>query len=251
MKIPKPETNQSCLLLLLIFCAVIPHAVLFLLELESTAASLSPFTVESCSNFFVCQWIPFALAFFSYLRLQKQDCFSWICIIGAGVTLLTYLPRFELRSVMTMLLILPLLLMMEATAFLKNAGSSPNPFLRGIAADRSILRAFFFWSAACLGVIFISCKACTWETTVVSPFQLLPFPGILLYDVMRCQKTHPPTLWSLLTMAALVPLSLFLATIGPMAQFQTYHLMCLGTGFAIVFLMLIVYNWDSWKQAER
>lgn len=241
------STNRKYLLMLCIFCLVIPHGVLCLLQMDSVAAAMSPVRRESDSNFFVCQWIPFWLTFLSYLRLQKTDTVSLLTAVWASVILLTYLPCFPQRSVMAMALTIPLILTGELSALLKKAEASRNKALAAIAADRSLLRAFCFWSLVFPCVIHISCKACTFSNAVVSPFQMLPLPGILLFAVFRQQKEQPPAFWSILGMLALVPMSLFLVTFGPMAQFKGYHLMCLATGFALLFLMLIVYNFDRWK----
>lgn len=240
--------DRIYLWILLTLCAIIPHAVLILLGMDFISASFSPAEVEIYANFFVCQWLPFWLVFIAYLRLQKQDSFSPLPAICAGMILLSYLPRFHSPSVLALMLTVPLILLMELSAFLKTAEASANPFLRAIAADRGILRAFSFWSVLFPCMALLSCRACTFPRTVVSPFLMLPIPGVLLFDVFRHQKAQPPTLWAVLTMLAMIPLSLYLVTIGPMAQFTLYHLMSLITGFVFVFLMLIVYNMDQWKK---
>lgn len=239
--------NSKFLLLMLALCGVMPHVMLSLLQIASTSDSWSPAEIEAWSNFFVSQWVPFWLTLIAYLRLQKMDNFSLIPAICAAVVVLTFLPRFDQRSVMTIALAIPLMLVVELTVWLKNAETSANAFVKGIAADRGILRAFLFWAVVFPCVIFISCEACTWQTTVVSPFQMLPIPAVLLFDAFRHQKHQPPTVWSVMVMLAMVPLSLFLATIGPMEKFRLWHLMSLGIGYVILFLMLIVYNIDQWK----
>lgn len=243
-------TSTEYLLLLIALCAVIPHTVLGLLQLESVSATFSPVELESFSNFFVCQWIPFWLTFLSYLRLQKMDVFSLIPAVCAVVIVLTYLPRFAQDSVTTIALAIPLLLTMELSGFLKKAECARSKVFSAIAADRGVLRAFYYWSVVFLCVVLISCKACIFERTIVSPFQLLPFPGVLLFDVFRRQNRQPPAVWSVIGMLMAIPLSLYLATVGPMAQFRIYHLMSLGMGYVLLFLMLIVYNIDHWKHSK-
>lgn len=242
------KKNIQYILLLVVLCGLVPHGMLSLLQIASTSDHWSPAEVEAYSNFFVCQWIPFWLALISYLRLQKMDNFSLHPAISAIVIVLTYFPRYDQRSVVTIAFSIPLIFVVELSALLKKAGSSTNAVLKGIAADRAVLRAFYFWSVVFPCVIFISCKACTWQTTIVSPFQMLPIPGVLLFDVFRHQKMQPPTIWGFIAMLAVVPLSLFLATIGPMEKFKMYHLMSLGTGYVLLFMMLLVYNIDQWRK---
>ena len=242
------KKNIKYLLMLLVFCGVIPHVMLSLLQITSTSDKWSPAEIESYSNFFVCQWIPFWLTFVSYLRVQKMDNFSLLPSICGAVIILTYLPRFEQRSVLTMALSIPLILAVELSGLLSKAESSKNKALAGIAASRCILRAFYYWSLVFLCVVLISCKACTFERTIVSPFQMLPIPGVLLFDVFRHQQKQPPTIWCVVGMLVAIPLSLVFATIGPMEQFKLYHLMSLGIGYVLLFLMLIVYNIDHWKK---
>ena len=241
-------TDGRYLLLLVAFCAGVTHLVLGLLQMGSVSAFLSPFEVEGYANFFVCQWIPFWLTFLSYLRLQKTDQVSLIPVMCAAVIVLTYLPRFAQRSLGTVALTIPLMLLIELSGLLKKSEFSGNKVLAGIAADRGTLRTFCYWSVVFLCVVHISCEACTYSTTVVSPFQMFPFPGVLLFDVFRHQKKQPPAIWCIAAMLVLIPMSLFLAAIGPMEKFKVYHLMCLGIGFVFLFMMLIVYNIDHWKK---
>lgn len=240
-------TNMWYLLLLVTCCAVIPHTVLCLLQMDSASTAFSPFELEGYSNFFVCQWIPFWLTYISYLRLQKMDNFSLLPSICSAVIVLTYLPRFEQNSVMTIALAIPLAFAMELSGFLRNTECFKSKIISAIAADRGILRAFYYWSVFFLCVVLISCKACTFERTIVSPFLMLPIPGVLLFEVFRHQKKQPPALWSVIGMLTAIPLSLFLVTVGPMEQFKIYHFMSLGVGYVTLFLMLIVYNIDHWK----
>ena len=236
------------ILLLAAICAIIPHTVLLLLRMDGISADVSPVRAERYANFFVCQWIPFWLTFLSYIRVQKKDDVSLISAGSAAVILLTYLPVFSQRSVAAMLFTLPLILLIELSGLLKKAEFSGNKVLAGIAVDRGILRAFCYWSVVFLCVVLISCEACTYERTVVSPFQMLPVPGILLIAVFRHQKKRPPTLVCIVIMLTIIPLSLYLATVGPMEQFKVYHLMSMCVGYAVLFLMLTVYNIDRWKK---
>lgn len=241
--------NQGKYLLCqVVLCGLIPHGMLSLLQMASVSGKWSPAEIESYSNFFVCQWIPFWLVFLCYLRLQKKDRFSLMSVICAAVIILSFLPRFARRSVLTLVLTVFLIFAIELSALLKKGEGSGNRMIAGIAADRGILRAYWFWTLVFPCAVLISCEACTFEMTVVSPFQMLPIPGILLFDVLRCQKNQPPTVWSVFGMLATVPLSLLLVTIGPMARFMVYHLMSMGVGYGILFLMLIVYNLDQWKK---
>lgn len=241
-------TNLGYFLLLIPFCAVIPHTVLCFLQLHAVSAVFSPFELEGYSNFFVCQWISFWLTLLSYLRLQKADRFSWMPSVCSGIIVLSYLPRFEQASILTIARAIPLALAMELTGFLKKAECSSSKIVCAIGSDRNILRAFYYWSVVFPCVALISCKACTFERTVASPFLMLPIPGILLFGVFRHQKMKPPALWTVLGMLAAIPLSFFLVSVGPMAQFRMYHFMCLAVGYILLFLMLVVYNMDHWKK---
>lgn len=241
-------TDGRYLLFLVAFCAGVPHLVLGLLQMDCVSAFLSPFEVEGYANFFVCQWIPFWLTFLSCLRLQKTDRTSLIPAMCAAVIVLTYLPRFAQRSLGAIALTIPLMLLIELSGLLKKAEFSGNKALAGIAADRGTLRAFCYWSVVFLCVVHISCKACTYSTTVVSPLQMFLFPGVLRFDVFRHEKKQPPAIWCIAAMLAVIPPSLYLATIGSMAKFKVYHLVCLGIGFALLFMMLILYNIDHWKK---
>lgn len=239
--------NRRYLLLLLGLCGVVPHAVLGLCQIEAIAASLSPAEIESYGNFFVCQWLPFCLALISYLRLQKRDTVSLLpAILGLGV-ILSFLPFFPRRSVMALTGVFPLMLMMELSALLKAGEASRNRFFAGIAANRGMLRAFLFWGIALPCLAILAANASTWYIPVVSPFLTLPLPAILLADLFRQQNRSPLTLSGLLAMLLMVPASLFLVTIGPMARFQNYHLMGLGIGYGILFALLIIYNLDQWR----
>lgn len=245
------QKTDRYLLSLLVLCGLIPHGMLCLLQPASRSGHFSPAEIEVYSNFFVCQWMPFWLVFVSYLRLQKQDRFSPVSALCAALILLTYLPRFPRHSILTLAWTVPLVLMFELSGLLKIAEAAGSKVLGRIAGDRGILRAFWFWSLVFPAVIHISCQACTFSTTVVSPFQMLPFPGILLFDVLHRQQKQPPGAFSLLLMPAAVPLSLYLATLGPMERFQSYHLMSMGLGFVLLFLLLTIYNLDRWKKPER
>ena len=245
------KKNRKYLLPLLVCCGVVPHGILSLLQMDAVSASLSPAETESYANFFVCEWMTFWMAFFSYWRLQKRDTFSLLPAIAGAVILLSYLGRFAQKSILTIGLIIPLILITELFAWLKNLESSGKKFLAGIAADRGALRAFFFWAVEYLCITLISCEACTWDRTVASPFLTFPIPAMLLIAVFRQQKSQPLTIWGCIGMLIMVPLSLFLVTVGPMEQFKTYHLVCLGIGYVVVFLLLIVYNMNQWRRGKR
>lgn len=244
------RSNLKYLASLVVICGLIPHGMLFLLQIASTSDSWSPAEIEIYSNFFVSEWIPFWLAFISYLRLQKRDRFSLLPTICASIIVISLLPVYERRSVMTIALTIPLMLVVEFSALIKNMEFSKNKIFSKLSADRGLLRSFFFWSVVFECVVFISCEACTWPTTVTSPFLMLPIPGALLIDVFRQQKSMPPTLCSVIVMVVMVPISLYLVTIGPMEHFKMYHLMSLAIGYAILLLMLVVYNIEHWRRPK-
>ena len=256
------KQNRNYLLWMLVFCALIPHAVLMLLKMEHAAEPMGLATQESYSKFFVCQWTPFCAAIIAYLRLQKRDKFSLLPAVVFGLIVLTLLPGFgriretymqhthdENKAFFTALTILVMLLM-ECSAPLKRLESSHHRMLSAIATDRGILRAFFFWSIGVLCLAFISTEACGSRTTVVLPWSLIPIPGVMLLEVSRQQKERPPTIWGIMAMLLMVPVSLYLSTIGPMEMFRSYHFTCMLSGHLIVFLMLIVLNVDHWKHAK-
>lgn len=244
------KRNWKYLLLLVFFCAVVPHVVLSLLKLASTSENWAPVEIESYSKFFVCEWTPFFAALISYLRLQKMDKFSLLPSACVAVILLTFLPRFSRSSLEAVALVLPLMLVVECTALLGKLEASGNQVLAGLGADRRMLRAFCFWSIGFTCVALIGCKASAYYMTAVSPFMMLPIPGVLLFEIFRHQKEQPPTLWGVVGMLLMVPVSLYLVTIGPMERFKVYHLMSLGSGFAILFLILVVYNMDHWRKPK-
>lgn len=244
------KKNRKYLLLLVFFCAVVPHVALSLLKRAFAVENLAPIEIEYYSKFFVCEWMPFFAALIAYLRLQKMDKFSLLPCVCVGVILLTYLPRFSRNSIMAVALVLPLMLAMECTAVLSRLESSGMKLLAGIGTDRRMLRAFGFWSIEFPAVALIACKASAWHMTAVSPFLMLPIPAVLLFEVFRHQKSQPPTAWGVAAMLLLVPVSLYLVTIGPMEKFMIYHLMSLVSGFVVLFLMLIVYNMDRWRKAK-
>lgn len=241
------KRNRKYLLLLVILCAVVPHGVLSLMELASGSESWAPVEVESYSKFFVCEWLPFFAALIAYLRLQKMDRFSLLPALCVGLILLSFLPRFSRSSIEAVALVLPLMLAVECTAVLRRLKRSGNKLLAGLGADRRMLRAVGFWAIGFPCVAFIGCEASAWYMAAVSPFLMLPIPGVLLFDVLRHQKAQPPTLWGVVGMLLMVPVSLYLVTIGPMERFKVYHLMAMGAGFAILFLILVVYNMDHWR----
>lgn len=240
--------NLRYLLAMAVCCALIPHGVLSLLRLESVSASLAPVQAESYANFFVCQWIPFCLAFITYLRLQKQDSFSLLPAVFGLAAIASFLGRFNRESVMAIAWTVPLILVPELSGFLKKAESCGSRVLSRLAADRGALRAVFFWTVELLCVAIISCKASTWYSVVVFPFLTFPILAILLWDVFRRQEAKPLTLWGSAGILLMAPTSLWLATVGPMAKFRMYHLGGLGIGFAILFAMLLVFNLDRFKR---
>lgn len=244
------KENRRYLLLLAGVCGLIPQGVLWLLCVESVCASLSPAEAGSLADFFVCQWIPFWLAFLSYLRLQKKDTFSLLPGILGSLIILSLAGRAEKASVQAIARTIPLILAVELSALLKKGELSRNGVLSGIAADRGMLRAFFFWSMVFPCVALISCEASRCYIPVVSPFLMLPVPAALLADIFHYQNKQPPTIWGGIGMLAMVPIALWLVTIGPMGKFKAYHRMSLGTGFALLFLLLIVYNMDRWKNGK-
>lgn len=233
------KENRKCLLWLIVFCALVPHGILWLVQTGPAAAFLSPAEKESLANFFLSQWLPFWMVFLPYLRVQKKDTVSLLPTILGGLLIASYYGRWEIRAIaMTM----PLVLVMELSALLKRAEASKSRIPAALASDRGMLRAFFFWGIGYPCIALISCEASTWYIPAVSPFLMLPVPAALLAEVFRYQKQQKLTLWGGIGMLAMVPVSLYLVTIGPMARFMAYHLMSLGAGFGIVFLLLIVYS---------
>lgn len=233
------KENRKYLLLQLAFCALIPHGVLWLIQTGSAGASLSPAEKESLANFFLSQWLPFWMVFLSYLRVQKRDTVSLLPAILGGLLVISYYGSWEIPAIA---MTIPLVLLMELSALLKKAEASQNRILAAVASNREMLRAFFFWTIGYPCIALISCEASTWYIPVVHPFLMLPAPAALLAEVFHYQKQQKLTLWGGIGMLAMVPVSLYLVTIGPMERFMAFHLMSLGAGFAIVFLLLIVYK---------
>lgn len=256
------KNNRKHLLLLLLFCALIPHVMLALLQFASASEHWAPAEIESYSKFFVCEWAPFCAAIIAYLRIQERDTFSLLPVIEFGLIIPTLLLRFGQISegfvssgfaqsnAVAIIFAVPVMLGMECTALLAKLESSPNKVLAGLAGDRGILRAFLFWSVGCVCLAIISCEACAYYSRVVSPWSLIPIPGILLFEAFRHQKERPPTVWGVMGMLLMAPVSLLLATIGPMEQFRGFHFTILLTGYLIIFLVLIVYNADHWKRPK-
>lgn len=249
------KKNLNYLLLLLGLCCLIPHGILFLLGIPSVSNHLAPAQIEFYSDFFVFQWTPFWAAYIAYLRLQKKETFSLLPSVGFALILTTFLPGFQLKSVLVLGWMIPLMLVMESTALLKKLESSENRVLSGIAADRQLLRAFYFWSLGFLLLVYISCEAQTvglqaGESLIISPFLMAPVSVMLTGVIFRCQKDRLPGLWTLLGMLAMIPVSLYLASGGPMEQYKRFHLGCLVNGYVLLFLMLILCGIGHWKRQK-
>lgn len=249
------KKNCKSLLLLFVFCALIPHIMLGLLDIASTSDFWAPVEINSYGNFIFFMWTPFWASVIAYLRVQKRDTFSLLPAIFYGLITLTFLPRFQIKSVLTMEWIVLLMLITESSTLLKKLESSGNPFLSGIGADRKMLRGFCFWTLGYLFLILVNYEAHVvvfryGDRVIISPFAMFPVAGLLLFSVFRHHKDRTPTIWSVLVMLAMVPVSFCIVSSGPMAQFKLYHVACLVTGYVILFLMLIIYNIDHWKKPK-
>ena len=256
------KKNRRYLLWMVILCALIPHAVLILLELEYATDPMGTATQETFAKFFVCQWAPFCAAIIAYLRLQNRDNFSLLPALCFGLIVPTLLYRFDQISATFMkngisennanaiVFVIPMMLTMECSALLKMLESSNHKVVSGIAADRGILRAFLFWSVGIPCLAILSCEACAYYTRVILPWSLIPIPGILVYEVFRQQKNRLPTVWGAIGMLLMVPVSLILVTIGPMEMFKVYHFTIQLSGHLILALMLVVYNIDHWRKTK-
>lgn len=257
------KKNRSYLLLLVVFCGLIPHGMLALLQIASGSGNWSPSEIETYSKFFVCEWTPLCAAIIAYLRLQKRDNFSLLPAITFGLIVPTLLPRFRQISevfvvsgyhdgnnAIAIAFAIPVMLLMECSGLLGKLESSENRILSAIAADRGLLRAFLFWSVGILCLAFISCEACAYYSRVISPLSLIPIPGVLLFEAFRHQKQRPPTVWSAIGMLLMAPGSLLLTAIGPMKQFQGFHVTILLSGYAVFFLMLTFCNMDHWRKPK-
>ena len=244
------RNNRLYLILLFVLCGIVPHTMLLLLRIPPTSDTWSPAEIYLYSDFFVYLWSPFWAAYLAYSRLQKQDTFSLLPALGIAVLIPTYLYWYPHEPVFALTWIIPLILIIESTAFLKELADSSSKVISGIAANRFLLRSFYFWSIEFIGVIYIICIALSRipETyyVMVTPFVMIPIPGILIFEVFRYQNNNVPTVWTLTIMLLLVPLSLYLISIGPMEYFKEYHLSCMGFGYFLIFLLLIVYNFDHW-----
>ena len=179
--------------------------------------------------------------FVPYPRVPKSDSFSLLSPILGGLMVLSYAGSWGQKAVAAIAMTIPLALTAELLGLLKKAEISGNRIAAGITVNRGMLRAVFFWGIGYPCVALISCAASTWYIPVVHPFLMLPVPAALLAEVFRYQKQQKLTLWGGIGMLAMVPISLWMVTIGPMERFMTYHLMSLGAGYAVVLLLLIVY----------
>lgn len=249
------KKNWKYLLGLAAFCGLIPHAGLAVLKTAAGSGNWAPVQIRSAMEFLFFDWLPFWAVLITYLRVQNRDNCSVLPMLACGLILPTFLPYFPGKAVAGMAWLLPLMLAVECTGLLNRLESARSRALSAIGADRKLLRAFLFWSVTVLLQILVTCNARTavlsqGGSLMIHPFLLIPVPGLLIYSVMRYHKASAPSLWSVLLMLAVTPVSAVLVSTGYMAQFRAYHLLCLLSGFFLLFLMLVVWNADRWARPK-
>ena len=118
-------------------------------------------------------------------------------------------------------------------------------FLSGIRANRKLLRAFFFWEIATLSIIHISCLG---MQAIMMPLILIPVPGILLISAFTQLNDKPPRAGGILCLLAMVPVTVWLCTTGPMALYKLYFLLIMLGGYVMFFLLQLIYHADRFKK---
>lgn len=242
------RSDLKYLLWLVVLCGVIPHAALSIIQAQSGSEAFSPAELDSYRRFFTREWLPFWAAFIAYRGQQKTDRVSALYALCTGAVIATFLPRCDQQTVMAMALVLPLILFSELFTLLKKADASENSFLAGLAADRGMLRAFFFWAVVIPCLAHISCA---WMQGIVVPLILLPVPAALLMDACRQLKEEPPTLGGIMAILLMLPATYVLTTSGPMENFKLYHLMIFMAGYILFFLFQGIYYMDRWCKVRK
>jgi hypothetical protein len=138
-----------------------------------------------------------------------------------------------------------LLLAMESFALLKKLPK--KGFLGGIRANRKLLRAFFFWEIATLSIIHISCLG---MQAIMVPLILIPIPGILLISAFTQLNDKPPRAGGILCLLAMVPVTVWLCSTGPMALYKLYFLLIMLGGYVMFFLLQLIYHADWFKKTK-
>lgn len=241
--------NLNYLLLMTAMCSLIPHAVLAIVQAKVHAETMIPARAENIILFFICEWTPFWAVFIAYLRQEKMDDASLLPMLGFAAVIASCVPVCEKKQIMVLVLTIPLLLTVECFAFLKRWDDSKNVLLKGIAANRSLQRAFFFWSVAIFAMIHIACAP--FRVTVVNPLPFLPVAGILVAVGFRKLNNLPPTMGGIAGLVVLMTVSLILATSGPMAFYKQYFIAIILCGYGAFFLLQIIYHMDHWRNLNR
>lgn len=242
------RNSLKYLLWIVVLCGVIPHAALSIIQALSASEAFSPAELDSYKRFFTREWMPFWAAFLSYRGQQKTDDVSALYVLSTSAVIATFLPRCDRQTVMAMALVLPLTLFLEMFALLKKADASENVILAGLAADRGMLRTFFFWTVVIPCLAHISCA---WMQGIVVPLILLPVPAALLVGSWRQLKEQPPTLGGIVAVLLMLPITCVLAATGPMENFKLYHLMIFMAGYILFFLFQGVYHMDRWCRVRK
>ena len=237
------KRNLKYVLGLLLMCGLIPHVVLAVIAGKAGSVNVSPVRLEAYSMFITREWIPFWAVFLCYLRRQKTDRFSPVPVLAMGLILCTFIPKCGLQTWKAMVLVLPLMLIMECFTLLKKLDGSASGILTGMAANREMLAAFFFWTVAIPGVAQISCA---WTNGIVVPVLLMPVPAALLVSTYRKLKGNAPTMGGILGILLMLPMTYFLTTTGPMENFQMYNLLIFLSGYVLFFLFHGIYHMDRW-----
>ena len=226
-------------------CILVPSLVLSLLQLEAVSKHFAPVEIMSYSRFFALEWTPFWAVYLAYRRQQKKGSFSPLPVLGYVLSAAIMMLQCDFLSFPILACNVGLLLTMESFALLKKLPK--KGFLSGIRANRKLLRAFFFWEIATLSIIHISCLG---MQAIVMPLILIPVPGILLISAFRQLNDKPPRAGGILGILAMVPVTVWLCSIGPMALYKLYFLLIMLGGYVMFFLLQLIYHADRFKKTK-
>ena len=82
------------------------------------------------------------------------------------------------------------------------------------------------------------------------PLILIPVPGILLISAFRQLNDKPPRAGGILCLLAMVPVTVWLCSTGPMALYKLYFLLIMLGGYVMFFLLQLIYHADRFKKAK-
>ncbi len=241
----KTRKNLHFALYFTVFCILIPNLFLTLLQLEKASEYFAPVEIASHSRFFVLEWTPFWAVYLAYRRLHKQGKFSPLPALGYVLASTILMLRCDFLSFAIRAYTIILMLAMESFALLKKLPK--KGFLGGVRANRKLLRTFFFWEIATLSIMHISCVG---MMAIALPLILIPVPAMLLVSAFRQLNDKPPKFGGILGILAMLPVTIWLCSIGPMAPYKLYFLLIMLGGYGMFFFLQLIYHADRWTKKK-